>query len=293
MECLTNIGYSKLRIAFDTDKIKAPPVSPGRSLLTESGAFASASASTVQSHPHATPHVMNAGGPTSPAPFTPRTVKEYPYYHTSTTTTPITTANSTTLHNRTQSSSTLTHSTTNNTTTNFTLQSPVYHGAAVARGPTASTSSRGVNVANGTNGTNGAYGASLQPPDSARSPPVVIGDIAEPFWVQPMTENAVWCDPDELFLISVKRKITLTDKRMFWEMARALIDLPELSLASPNSRIRTVMDLTKVLQRPEYRILWIAEAAQFLPKTMATQLICAAYVAPEEVNGRHSGEFDR
>ncbi len=112
-------------------------------------------------------------------------------------------------------------------------------------------------------------------------PPPVIGDVAEPFWVQSPQENSVWCDPDELFLLHVKRKITLTDKRMFWEMARALIELPELSLASHDSRIRTALDLTRVLVRPEYKVLWIAEAAQILPKEVATELIRSAYVVPD------------
>jgi hypothetical protein len=129
------------------------------------------------------------------------------------------------------------------------------------------------------------------PPDSSRSPPTVIGDVAEPFWVQSTLENSMWCDPDELFLTSVKRKVT--DKRMFWEMARALIELPELSLASHESKIRCAADLTKLLQRPEYRILWIAEAAQFLPKDVATELIRSAYVPPETSVGMVNNTVER
>jgi hypothetical protein len=67
---------------------------------------------------------------------------------------------------------------------------------------------------------------------------------------------------------------------MFWEMARALIELPELSIASTGSKIRTPADLTAILKRPEYRVLWTADAAQYLPKEMAVELITSAYVVP-------------
>ena len=115
-------------------------------------------------------------------------------------------------------------------------------------------------------------------------PPAVIGDVAEPFWVQPIQENAAWCDPDELFLQHAKQLITHTDKRMFWEMARALLELPELSMASSQSKIRTAKDLTAVLKRPEFRVLWLEDAAQHLPAIVTTELIKSAYVVPVDEN---------
>ena len=126
------------------------------------------------------------------------------------------------------------------------------------------------------------YKAPMAAAETTRSavPPVVIGDVAEPFWVQPVQENSNWSDPDELFLVQAKRTITATDKKMFWEMARALIDLPELRIASHGSNIRTAQDLTRVLKRPEFRVLWTADAPQYLPKEVATELILSAYVAP-------------
>jgi len=87
-----------------------------------------------------------------------------------------------------------------------------------------------------------------------------------------------WADPDDLFVTLAKHLITANDKRMFWEMARAIIELPELSLACQNSRVRTAEDLTQILQRPEYRILWITEAPQYIPKEVASELIRSAYV---------------
>lgn len=132
----------------------------------------------------------------------------------------------------------------------------------------------------------------------------IIGDVAEPFWVQQSTQavsispssgsttsgiggtavccGGTWCDPDEAFLSQARRDITPTDRRMFWEMARALMELPELSAASERSRIRTASDLTAVLKRPEYRVLWQSDAPQHLPKEVAADLIRAAYVSQVE-----------
>lgn len=131
-----------------------------------------------------------------------------------------------------------------------------------------------------TSPTGGTHKAETQAQAHRSIPPAVIGDVAEPFWVQPIQENSNWTDPDELFLTNVKRTITATDKKMFWEMARALIDLPELRIATHGSNIRSAQDLTRVLKRPEYRVLWTADAPQHLPKEVATELILSAYVVP-------------
>jgi hypothetical protein len=58
----------------------------------------------------------------------------------------------------------------------------------------------------------------------------VMGDISEPFWVQSTIEGSMWSDPDELCLIETKRLITLTDKRIFWEMVYIFLMLDILSL---------------------------------------------------------------
>lgn len=52
---------------------------------------------------------------------------------------------------------------------------------------------------------------------------VFIGDIGEPFWVQANKDGASWCDPDDIFLIEAKKWISITDKRIFWEMLQILI----------------------------------------------------------------------
>jgi len=94
--------------------------------------------------------------------------------------------------------------------------------------------------------------------------------------VQSSREGSAWCDPDDLFMMEAKRFLTLTDKRVFWEMARALIDFPEISLACKTG-IRSAQDLTTALKRPEFRVLWTTEAAENLPRDMASELIRSAY----------------
>ena len=46
----------------------------------------------------------------------------------------------------------------------------------------------------------------------------VIGDVELPSWIQ--NGGASWMDPDDEFILGAKGFITLTDKRIFWEMAR-------------------------------------------------------------------------
>ena len=159
--------------------------------------------------------------------------------------------------------------------------------------------------------------------------PAIIGDVAEPFWVQDITPYpysnsssfrstsgnmhststgavgaasaatampdrtatgaaACWCDPDELFLSPAGAGgalISADDKRVFWEMARALIELPPLSALCEQSCIRSAHDLTAVLRRPEFRVLWLSDAPQYLPKEVASELIRSAYVTPPIVRG--------
>lgn len=107
----------------------------------------------------------------------------------------------------------------------------------------------------------------------------IIGDITEPFWVQDTTMGGdpLWCDPDEVFLENAKAYITAEDKRKFWEMSRSIIELPQLSDICSGSCIRNSEDLTAILKRPEFRILWLSDAPQYLPKDVASELIRCAY----------------
>ena len=43
------------------------------------------------------------------------------------------------------------------------------------------------------------------------------------------------------------------------------------------SGICNAADLAAVLKRPEFKIIWTPEAAEYLPKEVATELISAAY----------------
>lgn len=129
-------------------------------------------------------------------------------------------------------------------------------------------------------GHNGPNSMHMQQPQQ----PMIIGDVAEPFWVQGVKEGSLWADPDELFVNDSKRLISTTDRRIFWEMARALIELPEISMVV-QSGIRNTAELSAMLKKPEFRILWTHEAPEYLPKAMAVDLIRAAFVdVPTEKN---------
>lgn len=146
-------------------------------------------------------------------------------------------------------------------------------------------------------------------------PSGVVGDVGEPLWVQlshpsgaqtkseaigtphPLTlwDNSTlkgvecnkdwsvtqgyscWSDPDDLSMAELKKFISEADKRMFWEMAKAIIELPEISHFS-NSSIKNAKDLAMILKKPEYKILWTAVAADILPRQAAAELVTAAYV---------------
>ena len=86
-------------------------------------------------------------------------------------------------------------------------------------------------------------------------------------------------DPDELFMSEVKKVITITDKRLFWEMARTIMDLPLLASRLKRCLVKNSRELAALLKNPEYRILWSPEGPEYLPKDAATELISAAYCA--------------
>jgi hypothetical protein len=143
----------------------------------------------------------------------------------------------------------------------------------------------------------------------------VVGDVGEPLWVQLLhpsgthiqtytqTKSEVlgtppllwesgvrgveckdittqgyscWSNPDDLSMTEIKKFISEEDKRVFWEMAKAIIDLPEISDFS-NSGIKNAKDLAFILKKPEYKILWTANAADILPRQAAAELVTAAY----------------
>ena len=110
----------------------------------------------------------------------------------------------------------------------------------------------------------------------------IVGDVTEPIWVQSAKEGSQWYEPDELFLLESKRFLSSTDKRIFWEMARALIELPEISLAC-KSGIKSPQDLAITLKRLEYRVLWMKDAPDYLPKEITSELIRAAYLSNHSI----------
>ena len=113
-----------------------------------------------------------------------------------------------------------------------------------------------------------------------------IGEITEPFWVQNQITNDSynWCEPDDIFLNEAKKIISITDKRIFWEMIKAIVELPQLSALCKNSVIKTPRDITNVLKRIENRYLWISDAPLCLPAQIAGELIAAAYVIQQPMD---------
>ncbi len=122
-----------------------------------------------------------------------------------------------------------------------------------------------------------SYGVAKEPLSSQHSS-AFIGEITEPFWVQnQVCDPPVWCEPDEVFLQEAKKLISITDKRVFWEMIRAVIELPQL-IVNCKSSIKSIRDIATVLKRTENRYLWTTDGSVWLPPQVAADLISSAYV---------------
>lgn len=248
LDAVSGIGYSKLRVAFDQEKPAKPSVSVPVPIPVPVPVSPSSKVSNLTSEQSASATSRLGGQASLMSPsFTPRAAKDFIFHNSALTPSALQLQ----MHPSRQA-----------TTPASAANPPLVFGCSnIASPPRTFPKS-----------------ATTEAPKSA--PPVVIGDVAEPFWVQPIQENSNWSDPDELFLTNANRLITATDKKMFWEMARALIDLPELRIASHGSSVRCAEDLTRVLKRPEFRVMWTSDAPQYLPKEVATELILSAYVAP-------------
>eukprot|EP01038_Epipyxis_sp_PR26KG_P011204 gene11204-15028_t len=103
------------------------------------------------------------------------------------------------------------------------------------------------------------------------------GDISAPFWVKSHQEYSLWIDPDDLFINCADSFVSATDTKIFWEMCRTILNLPELVVES-DSMIKTSHDLTEALKSIENKILWSPENADHLPRSITSELITHAYV---------------
>jgi hypothetical protein len=90
-------------------------------------------------------------------------------------------------------------------------------------------------------------------------------------------ENSMWYDPDELFLSDIKKYVTALDIQLFWEMARAIMELPKLS-EHCHAIITNSMSLAALLKKTEYRFLFSENSTNILPRDAAIDLVAAAYV---------------
>jgi hypothetical protein len=115
----------------------------------------------------------------------------------------------------------------------------------------------------------------------------IVGDVSEPLWIQnPNKEGSSWYEPDELFLLESKRFLSNTDKRIFWEMAKALIELPEISLQCKTG-IKNSQELATALKRSEYKVMWTKDAPDLLPKEIAAELLRSAFLGIQGTNNNH------
>jgi hypothetical protein len=90
-------------------------------------------------------------------------------------------------------------------------------------------------------------------------------------------DHSMWYDPDELFLTDIKKYITALDIQLFWEMARAIMELPKLS-EHCHAIITNSLSLATLLKKMEYRFLFSENSTHILPRDAAIDLVAAAYV---------------
>jgi hypothetical protein len=90
-------------------------------------------------------------------------------------------------------------------------------------------------------------------------------------------DHSMWYDPDELFLTDIKKYVTALDIQLFWEMARAIMELPKLS-ENCHAVITNSMSLAVLLKKMEYRFLFSENSTHILPRDAAIDLVAAAYV---------------
>lgn len=89
-------------------------------------------------------------------------------------------------------------------------------------------------------------------------------------------EYSMWYDPDELFISEIKKHVTAMDIQLFWEMVRAIMELPKLS-EHCHAIITNSMSLAALLKKTEYRFLFSENSANILPRDAAIDLVAAAY----------------
>jgi len=107
----------------------------------------------------------------------------------------------------------------------------------------------------------------------------LVADVAEPIWLKADKEGACWQEPDEVFANS-KPVVSVTDRRLFWEMARAIVLLPQLALYCKGS-VKNSSELCAFLVKKENKCLWYPEVSlDFLPKDDAIDLVRRAYALP-------------
>jgi hypothetical protein len=135
----------------------------------------------------------------------------------------------------------------------------------------------------------------------------VVGEVTEPFWVRRDAPGAslvsgdgfmgqhtgtsrdideCWQEPDDLFLReAIGKVIMLVDIQKFWEMLKCVIDMPALGEFCRCPALRSHDTIASLLQKPEYKVLWIRGDPTILPKHVACEVMREkCVVSPMELN---------
>lgn len=128
---------------------------------------------------------------------------------------------------------------------------------------------------------------------------VITANVSEPFWVQESKPGSAWQEPDEWFVSEAKGIVSHNDKRVFWEMIHVILERPNIgernvhvrrisndctpttpqaSSDPSNFKIRNLPELNAIMAKPQYRFLWIPEAAQYLPKEAMAAMFTAGTI---------------
>ena len=89
-----------------------------------------------------------------------------------------------------------------------------------------------------------------------------------------------WIDADNHFSEEIKSSLSSSDGVCFWEMLKAMVEMPSLQLQC-KGRVQNPQQIVDTLVRKEFHVLWSYQSGKklpgFLPKKYALQLVQHAF----------------
>jgi hypothetical protein len=104
----------------------------------------------------------------------------------------------------------------------------------------------------------------------------VIDVTTDMVFIQQQDGSNRWINLDSHFLATSKSLFNYQDIQIFWEMVRAIIELPDLA-SHMKSNLKKTEELSRILKRPEYSLLWTISNSACLPKDILVDLVASAY----------------